>query len=121
MRTASIDLFGVTYTLCYSARVVAAMEARCGTAQEGINKIAKGNMTETFWLLSQMLEAGEAYDKMMDKEPPKPPTHDHLLTVLGREDFDNVYGAVADALTAGNKPTVEVKPPKKGKGATQAE
>lgn len=121
MRTATIDLKGTIYTLCYSARVATKVEERSGSVKEEMEKLSNGSIAETFWMLSQMLDAGERYDRMEGNDPPKPPTYDELVDSIGSDQFGDIYVAVAKALTAGSTPTVEVKPSKKGKGATQAE
>lgn len=121
MRTAEVNLMGKTYTLCYSARVAASVEERSGTVKAEMEKLSEGSLGETFWLLSQLLDAGERYERLMGNEPEPPPSYDDIVDSVGSDEFNEIYAAVARALTAGSTAKVEVKESKKRNAATQGE
>lgn len=120
MRTSIVTLNGAVYTLCLSAGVYMAIEGRGDTISGITQKIDEGNVTARMTLLGDLLQAGYAYEKACGKEPPTPPVVPQLATVVGPDDFAEIDAAIIAALSGGQKPTVEVNPPKKGKGATQA-
>lgn len=121
MRTAEVNLMGKTYTLCYSARVAASVEERSGTVKAEMEKLSKGSRAETYWILSQMLDAGERYERLMGNNPETPPSYDDILDSTGSDEFTNIYVAVANAISSGSTAKVEVKEPKKRNAATQGE
>lgn len=119
MRTTIIELSGVKYTLCFSVRCMAAMEAKGGTYAEFVQGLDR--VDNRMFMLSELLQAGYIYDKRQELDPPKPPSLEELLDILGPDDVETINAAIVEALAAGNQRTVEAKPTKKAHGATQAE
>ena len=119
MRTATIDLFGTKYTLCFSARCMANMEAQGGTYTDFVQGLDR--VSNRMFALSEMLQAGYIYDKHQELDPPKPPTLDDLLDKTGPDEMPAINAAIMTAFRNGNQRTVEARPTKKENGATQAE
>lgn len=120
MRTAEITLNNETYPLCYSTAVMMAVEERGETVNGFLQKVDDGNVTAKITLLHDLMCAGHTYAKACGQESPEPPTVEQLKNTTGPDDFDNIAAALHAAVVGGKTPKVEVQPPKKGKGATQA-
>ena len=73
MRTAEIELAGRKYPAAFSLRVLGNLEARTGKpAGDALDALLSAdtlNVTDTVWLLSQMLAAGAAATGSMQRTP----------------------------------------------------
>lgn len=119
MRTGKINIKGKEYMTCLSARVLRSLEERGGDADKELARIMQGRkLGDLFWLLAQMIDAGNRYAEMEKLENPGALTLDELLDSLGPDDFEIMTVALADTVKAGTTPTVEAQPAKgKGKNA----
>lgn len=119
MRTGKITVNGQDYITCLSTRVLVALEERGGDADKELARIMQGRkLGDLFWLLAQMIDAGDRYAKMEGIDNPGSLSLDALMDSMGPDDYEVMTGAMADTVKAGSTPTVEAKPAKgKGKNA----
>lgn len=119
MRTGEVTIQGKKYLTCLSTRVMVALEERGGSAEKELNRILKNEkMGDLFWLLAQMLQAGDRYAKAEGLDNPGPLSEDFLLDCLGPDDYPSLFAAVTAAVEKGATPTVEAAPGK-NEGAAQ--
>lgn len=116
MRTATIDICGREYLLCFSARVVRAVTERYG-GMEHIDETLTAEdpvraLDEAVWLLSAMMDGGARYAKVNDIETAPPLTADELLDVLDIGDFAALREKIAETVTNGMSRHVEADPGK---------
>lgn len=65
MRTGKITVNGLDYITCLSTRVLVALEERGGDADKELSRILKSaKLSDLFWLLAQMIDAGNRYAKI---------------------------------------------------------
>lgn len=119
MRTGKITVNGQDYITCLSTRVLVALEERGGDADKELARIMQGRkLGDLFWLLAQMIDAGDRYAKMEGLDNPGSLSLDALMDSMGPDDYEVMTGAMVDTVKAGTTPTVEAKPAKgKGKNA----
>lgn len=119
MRTGKITVNGQEYITCLSTRVLVALEERGGDADKELARIMQGRkLGDLFWLLAQMIDAGDRYAKLEGIDNPGTLSLDALMDSMGPDDYEVMTGAMADTVKAGTTPTVEAKPAKgKGKNA----
>lgn len=119
MRTGKITVNGQDYITCLSTRVLVALEERGGDADKELARIMQGRkLGDLFWLLAQMIDAGDRYAKLEGIDNPGTLSLDALMDSMGPDDYEVMTGALADTVKAGTTPTVEAKPAKgKGKNA----
>lgn len=119
MRTSKITVAGKEYTTCLSTRVLVALEERGGDADKELARIMQGKkLADLFWLLAQMIDAGDRYAELEGLDNPGTLSLDELMDRMGPDDYEAMTGALADTVKAGSTPTVESKPAKgKGKNA----
>lgn len=119
MRTGKITVNGQEYITCLSTRVLVALEERGGDAEKELARIMQGRkLGDLFWLLAQMIDAGNRYAKLEGIDNPGTLSLDALMDSMGPDDYEVMTGAMADTVKAGTTPTVEAKPAKgKGKNA----
>lgn len=116
MRTSEITIADNKYLACFSTRVLVAIEEREGDGQKGLQRIlADGKTSDLFWLLAQMIDAGDRYARHEGLENPGVLTEDELLDLVGVDDYNTMFGAIAQAVQRGNTPEVEVRPAKNAK------
>lgn len=114
MRTGKITVKGQEYMTCLSTRVLVALEERGGDADKELARIMQGRkLADLFWLLAQMIDAGDRYAKMEGMENPGSLSLDELMDCMGPDDYEKMTGALTATVKAGTTPTVEAKP---GKG-----
>lgn len=120
MRTTKINIRGTEYTACFSTRVVVDLEERFGDITKGLERImSEKKVSEMFWLLSRMLNAGKKYCDLEGVEAPEPPTEDQLLDLVGIDEYETMFSGIADAVKAGNEQKIQTKP-KNAKAAPKA-
>lgn len=113
MKTAKYKVHGKEYTLCFSLRVVRACAEEFGGMDKLDKALTGGDQLEQFnnviWLLAQMMDAGERYDKLEGKSPEKALTADELLDLQGIDDIAALKGMIFDTM-AGGEDNVDVEP-----------
>ena len=119
MRTGKITVNGQDYITCLSTRVLVALEERGGDADKELARIMQGRkLGDLFWLLAQMIDAGDRYAKLEGIDNPGTLSLDALMDSMGPDDYEVMTGAMEDTVKAGATPTVEAKPANgKGKNA----
>lgn len=116
MRTAKAKIHDKEYLICFSTRVLMALEEREGDSSAGLEKIMKTQkVSDVFWLLAQMIDAGDRYAKIEGIENPGTISYDELVDTLGVDEYQDVFGAIAEAVQKGTKPDVQTKPAKNAK------
>ena len=116
MRTSEITIADNKYLVCFSTRVLVAIEEREGIACwvcRGSWQMEKRPIC--FGLLAQMIDAGDRYARHEGLENPGVLTEDELLDLVGVDDYNTMFGAIAQAVQRGNTPEVEVRPAKNAK------
>ena len=116
MRTAKMEIGGVIYPLCFSARVVRNCAERYGAIENIDDALSSEDsakaMDEAFWILSQMMQAGARYAEHEGERHPAPLSEDDLFDLCDIADFSNLKGKIAETITSGSKSNIEVKPAK---------
>ena len=116
MRTAKAKIHGKEYLICFSTRVLMALEERDGDSSAGLGKIMKTQkVSDVFWLLAQMIDAGDRYAKIEGIDNPGTISYDELVDTLGVDEYQDVFGAITEAVQKGTKPEVQTKPAKNAK------
>ena len=109
MRTATVEIGGSTYPAAFSLAVMRDLESRSGKpAGDALDELTEsGRITDTVWLLAQLLKAGA----VATGSGVTPPTEDELYNLLG---IDDIHGLTAQILGATRtiKPVLEVEPKK---------
>lgn len=114
MRTGKITVNGKEYLTCLSTRVLVALEERGGDADKELARImTERKLSDLFWLLSRLIDAGDRYAELEGLENPGTLTEDQLMDLVGPDDYAKMTGDMVQTIKAGSTPTVEAKP---GKG-----
>lgn len=126
MNITTISLAGKEYPLAMNLNLVMKLEAKGETLGSMLDKISELNVTETVWMLSSMMTAAKELDNYR-REKGMEPVCPEDFEPLTEEDIANeftyvnymedIFTALQVAMTDLLKPTVEVKPSKKGKAA----
>ncbi len=110
MRTGIVTINEKQYLVCFSTRVMLALEERGGDADQELKKILdEHKMSSTFWLLAQMIDAGDRYAKLEGMDNPGTLSFDQLVDLVGIDEYDTMFRSVWDAIKVGGKPTVHTK------------
>lgn len=113
MRTARIAINGTEYLLCFSARVMRACAERYGSVEHIGKALTEGTeaqmMDESFWLLSEMMEAGARYARMEDLNAPPPLSCDDLYDVCSIEDLTEMQTRIFETVANGNERRIETE------------
>lgn len=113
MRTSKVTIDGKEYLTCFSTRVLVVLEEREGNADEGLKRIMSGGKTsDAFWLLTQMIDAGDRYAKLEGLDNPGKLTLDELYDRVDVNEYADMFRAVIETAMNGTKATIEVKPSK---------
>lgn len=123
MRTSKLNIRGQEYLCCFSTRVLLALEDRgrqenpVKSATEMLSAIMdeNGNLRDAFWLLHQMMVAGHRYAALEGMDAPEPMAMDDMIDLIGVEDYQSMFAAMGEAVTAGQTQTVEAEFPKNAK------
>ena len=109
MRIHPINLNGKTYLVTFSARVMLALEERGDDAGTELDRIlTEGKLSDMFWLLSQMLDAGRRYAMSEELgDIPDPISLDQLLDTTDLADYQSLSAQVAQVIKADSTPSVE--------------
>lgn len=98
MKIGTIEINGTSYPLCFSARVM----ARCNKHYGSLDNIATALsgkdpikvLDETFWILSEMSEAGSKYAAFQGNQAPEPLTTDFLYDFCGMDDLQGLQAGL---------------------------
>ena len=113
MRTGKVKIRGKDYITCFSTRVLLALEEREGNSDKALQQIlSNGKVTDMFWLLAQMIDAGDRYAKIEGLDNPGTLTFDEIIDSIGVDDYKTMFDALAETVKNGSTPTVQTKPPK---------
>lgn len=123
MRTGTMEINGKVYLLCFSARVIKACTERYGSLENVFDALQTNDeikaLDESFWLLAEMMDAGERYAKIEGMENPKALTQEDLYDVFDISSMAYIQDHIATAVKNGNSREVEAMPdPKEKKAAT---
>ncbi len=122
MRTATLNIGGREWPVCFSARVVCDCEDRFGKVDGLFEALSADKVTDKFktlaWLAAEMLDAGARLSRMDGKAADVPPDEDELLDVLGMDDVGAVQAALLSAITGDAKRTVEAEAPKNARATS---
>lgn len=95
MRTGKITIGGKDYITCLSTRVLVALEERGGDADQELARIMQGRkLGDLFWLLAQMIDAGDRYAKLEGLDNPGSLTLDAIMDCMGPDDYEAMTGAM---------------------------
>lgn len=124
MRTATINIDGKEYLLCFSVRVMKECTDRHGEFGNIDKVLTKGAQSdaldETLWLLSRLMDAGARYANRNGIEHPKALSQEELYDMCHVSEVGKIRVKIAEAIRNGNETNVEVSPVKNGK-ATQGQ
>lgn len=114
MRIHPVNLNGKTYLVTFSARVMLALEERGDDAGAELDRIlTEGKLSDMFWLLSQMLDAGRRYAMSEELgDIPDPISLDQLLDTTDLADYQSLSAQVTQVIKADSTPSVESIPAK---------
>ena len=120
MRTATITLAGEERLLCFSTRVLLAVNAKFGDLEDMFDQLRDSTDTEksmkvALWMLAQMMNAGYRYAQHEGIETGLPLTEDMILDLCSPLEIMDLGGKVQEALAVGTSRDIEVKPPKNAK------
>lgn len=119
MRTATVKINNKEYLVCFSTRVLLAIEEREGDSEKGLQRIlSDGKASDLFWLLAQMIDAGDRYAKIEGIDNAGKISYDDLLDTVGVGEYSEMFAAVAEAVKAGNTPTIKTAPAKRKNAKT---
>lgn len=113
MRTGKITVNEKEYLLCFSAKVILSCSNRYGNVDGIWKKLSSDSeaevLTETFWLLSEMMDAGASYAKLTGIDNPKPLTEEELLVLVDLSDLANMKAKIFETVSNGTERTVETE------------
>lgn len=119
MRVTEIDIMGKKYPMCFSARVMGAVEEKYGDMAGMADALTSGAgaIGANVWLLEQVLKAGERYTALIGEGSTPAPTMDTLLDCCDLTDlsgltaklFDCIIGSRAKSVTLESEPTKNVE------------
>lgn len=113
MRTGKVTVNGKEYLLCFSTRVIMALQKQ-GDIESVLNKIVEENDIQgLFNVLSLMIDAGARYAKLEGIQNPEPISFDDLVDSVGLDDYNELLTSISDAIDSGTQTTVEVANEKK--------
>lgn len=104
---------GKSYPVCFSARVLLALEVRGGDADQELSRILTSRKLEDmFWLLHQMVDAGRRWADLEGEDHPGPLSLDALVDSMAVDELGSLFSAVTGTIAEDSKPTVEAVPGK---------
>ena len=94
MRTSTLTIRGTEYPCCFSTRVLLALEERgkrekpVKSATEMLSSIMENEaLSDAFWLLHQLMVAGNRYAKLEGLDAPEVFSLDDMIDLVGVEDY----------------------------------
>lgn len=125
MRTAKLRLGKNDYLLCFSTRVVRAVNERYGGVDKIDSVLRDGDtakaLDEMLWLIHTMMDGGYRYAKHEGIDTPEPPALDDLQDICDVSDFAGLRNKINETITSGATPDVAVEDNPKNAGSTQTE
>lgn len=116
MRTGKVTIKEKEYLTCFSTRVLIDIEDKYGDSTEGLKGIVeRAKVSELFWLLSRLIDAGNRYAEMEGIENPGTLSEAQLIDSVGVDEYDAIFKDVVNTITAGTKHTIQTKPTKEAK------
>jgi len=113
MKTLTVTIGGEKRILCYSLRVVNAIEDTYGGESEMRAKLSSGKTSQaidiTTWLMAQMMLAGKQYADKNGIPCPPPLTQDDLLDNCDVNDMVEMQMQIRDAMAVGTTQDVEAE------------
>ena len=111
MKTISVEIAGEKRILCYSLRVIKAIEARFGSETDmraQLTSGSTGNVVDiTCWLMSQLMIGGKGYADKMHLACPDPLSPEDMLDLYDVGDLLEMQSTIQNALPAGSQQEVE--------------
>lgn len=110
MRTVSVEIGGEKRVLCYSLRVIKAIEEAFGGETEMRAKLTAGtgqSVDTICWLMNQLMESGKRYADKAGLPCPEPMSADDMLDCYDLSDLYAMQKTIQDALSAGMRQDVE--------------
>lgn len=122
MRTAKLRLGKNDYLLCFSTRVVRAVNERYGGVDKIDTVLRDGDTTkaldEILWLIHTMMDGGYRYAQYEGIDAPQIPTLDELQDICDVSDFAGLRDKINETISTGT-PDVAVEDNSKNAGSTQ--
>ncbi len=116
MRTAKINLDGQERILCFSGRVLQAINDKYQSMEGYFDALRSQDQWDAFdaaiWGLAQMMEAGHKYAKHEGIDAAPPLTEDDLLDFCDLSDLSSFGGKIMETVSAGTEREVSAEPPK---------
>ena len=116
MKTSTLTIRGTEYPYCFSTRVLLALEERgkrekpVKSATEMLSSIMENEaLSDAFWLLHQLMVAGNRYAKLEGLDAPEVFSLDDMIDLVGVEDYPAMFAAIGKAVTDGQAQTVEAE------------
>ena len=117
MQTTKATIGDKEYLMCFSTRVTIECYKRYGGIEKALQRAfpAKGkeaDMETVFWLMHEMLKAGEAYAKLNGIDNPTVMPYDDFIDSIGIDDYPSLLISASTAAVAGTKRNVQTEPAK---------
>lgn len=114
MRTGKVIVGGKEYLTCFSTRVLMRVEEEKGeAAHEWLQKMVENqSVGDMFWLLTQLIDAGDRYAKLEGLDNPGTIAFENLIDIVGVDDYATMFAAVVETVKNGQTPNVRTKPGK---------
>lgn len=104
MRVITVEIGGEKRVLCYSLRVIKAIEQKFGGEGEMRAKLTEGTgqaVDITCWLMSQLMTGGKKYADKMGIACPDPLSAEDMLDLYDVGDLMEMQRTIQSALAAG--------------------
>ena len=131
MKMGEVTIGGRAWQLCLSTRVMVALEERGKSEGKGVDEALKdilgdASISGAFWLIAQMMDAAARVCRREGASLEEdPPTYDDLLDMVGVDEYEKMFSALAAAVQIGETQEIQAEfpPDKKGKNTepTQAD
>ena len=112
MRAITVKIGGEERVLCYSLRVIKAIEEKFGGEGEMRASLSEGTSKAvdiTCWLMNQLMVGGKKYADKMGLSCPEPLTADDMMDLYDVGDLLEMQTTIQSALMAGSKQDVEAQ------------
>lgn len=114
MQTTKAKINGNEYLMCFSTRVTIECYKRYGGIEKALQRAFPANgkeadMETVFWLMHEMLKAGEAYAKLNGMDNPPVMSYDEFIDGIGLDDYPGLLSSAASAAVAGTKRNIQTE------------
>lgn len=106
----TVKIGGTEYPVRFSIGVLAAMNDQYGEngQQKIFDAVEKGDVGPIIWLTGKMIDTGIKYQRLLgERVDGNTPDEEALGVMIGAAEMADVMRAITEAMTAGNKTTVE--------------